>query len=118
MLKFKLDENMPLEAAELLMDAGHDAATIPGQGMGGASDPVLAAACQHERRAIVTLNLDFADIRLYPPAAYAGILVFRLARLDKPRILSALGRLIPVLDQEPLAGKLWIVDESRVRIRG
>lgn len=117
MLKFKVDENLPVEVAALLEEVGHDALTVPEQKMGGQPDLNVAAVCQQEARAVVTLDLDFADIRAYPPADYAGIIVLRLARLDKHRILSALKRLLPVLAQEPLAGQLWIVDEVTVRMR-
>jgi predicted nuclease of predicted toxin-antitoxin system len=116
-LKFKVDENMPVEVAALLAQAGHDALTVADQQLGGHSDPDVADVCQRESRVIVTLDLDFANIRTYPPADYAGIVVLRLARLDKRRVLSAVQRLLPTLDQEPLAGKLWIVDETTVRIR-
>jgi predicted nuclease of predicted toxin-antitoxin system len=30
-MKFKIDENMPLEVAELLRNAGHDSATVTEQ---------------------------------------------------------------------------------------
>jgi predicted nuclease of predicted toxin-antitoxin system len=116
MLRFKVDENMPAEAAALLAGAGHDALTVPQQKLGGQSDPNIAAVCQQEGRVIVTLDLDFADIRTYPPADYPGIIVLRLFRLDKPRILAAVQRLLPVLEHEPLTGKLWIVEDARLRI--
>lgn len=117
MLKFKVDENLPAEAAELLAHVGHDALTIGDQRMIGRPDTDVAAVCRMEGRAVLTLDLDFADIRSYPPADYAGIIVLRLARLDKPRVLSVLQRLLPLLEQEPLVGKLWIVDETSVRVR-
>jgi predicted nuclease of predicted toxin-antitoxin system len=117
MLKFKVDENLPVEVAALLRNAGHDALTVFDQQMNGQPDLQIAAVCQQETRAVVTLDLDFADIRAYPPADYPGIIVLRLARLDKPHVLSSFTRLLPTLTQEPLAGKLWIVDEASVRIR-
>ena len=115
---FKVDENLPFEAVEILAQAGHDAASVLDQSMGGQPDPNVAAVCQQEGRAVVTLDLDFADIRAYPPANYAGIIVLRLARLYKPQILALVQRLLPLLESEPLAGKLWIVDETTVRVRG
>jgi len=118
MLKFKVDENLPKEAAELLASAGHNAVTVGDQRMAGQPDANVATVCRHERRAVVTLDLHFGDIRTYPPGDYAGIVVLRLARLDKPRVLSVLQRLLSVLEHEPLAGKLWIVDESSIRVRG
>ena len=118
MAKFKLDENLPTEAADLLRTTGHDAVTVMEEQMGGRPDGHVASLCQAEGRAVVTLDLDFADIRVYPPADYPGIIVLRLARLDKQRVLSVMQRLLPVLDQEPLSSRLWIVDEASVRIRG
>ena len=116
-MKFKVDENMPAEVAALLAGAGHDAVTVPDQQLGGQPDPDVAAVCRHEVRAIVSLDLHFSDIRAYPPVDYAGIIVLRLARFDKHRVMSAVQRLLPMLDQEPLVGRLWIVDETTVRIR-
>lgn len=117
MLKFKVDENMPAEVASMLAQAGHDASSVPEQGMSGRPDADVAGICRQEDRAVVTLDLGFADIRAYPPADYAGIIVFRLSRLDKQSVLMAVRRMLPLLDQEPLAGKLWIVGEGAVRIR-
>lgn len=118
MPKFKVDENLPAEAADVLTSAGHDAVTIGDQRMVGQPDANVAMVCQREGRALVTLDQDFTDIRVYPPADYAGIVVLRLARLDKPRVLSVLKRLLSIIEQEPLAGKLWIVQEASVRVRG
>ena len=118
MLKFKVDENLPTQAAALLADAGHDAMTVADQHMVGQPDANIAEICRREGQVVVTLDLDFADIRAYQPGDYAGIIVLRLARLDKPRVLSVLRRLLPVLEHEPLRGKLWIVEEASVRVRG
>ena len=62
-MKFKIDENMPLEAAALLRDAGYDATTVSDQNLTGASDSSLITVCQKEERVLVTLDNDFADIR-------------------------------------------------------
>lgn len=113
--KFKLDENLPQEAADVLRGSGHDAVSVMDQQMGGQPDANLAAVCRRENRAILTLDLDFADIRGYPPADYPGIVVLRL---DKGHVLSVVQRLLPLVEQEPLAGKLWIVDETSIRVRG
>jgi predicted nuclease of predicted toxin-antitoxin system len=117
MHKFKVDENLPIEAAAVLVQAGHDAVSVLDQNMGGQPDPSLAVVCQREARAIVTLDLDFSDIRAYPPGGYAGIVVLRLARLNKPNILAVIQRFASLLETEPLIGKLWIVDETTIRVR-
>lgn len=117
-MKFKVDENLPQEAAQLLCENGHDALSVFDQTMSGEKDPTVLAVCQDERRVLVTLDLDFTNIQAYPPAATAGIVVLRLARQDKPRILQVIRKVIPAIAEYGVSRKLWIVEEDRIRIRG
>ncbi|MGH8567941.1 MAG: DUF5615 family PIN-like protein [Gammaproteobacteria bacterium] len=116
-MKFKIDEDLPVEIAVLLRDAGYDATTVVDQGLGGNADPGIASVCRNEHRAPVTLDLDFADIRMYPPNQYSGLIVLRLRKQDQPHVVRTVTRLIPVFSTEALHGRLWIVEEDRLRIR-
>src|ERR1051325_1561091 len=116
-LRFKIDENLPADVAVLLRSAGHDACTVADQRMTGADDATLARACASESRAIVTLDLDFADIRPHPPERLPEIVVFRLAAQDRQRIPTAVMRILPRFQTETLAGTLWIVEATQVRVR-
>jgi predicted nuclease of predicted toxin-antitoxin system len=118
MARLKLDENLPRDAVDLFNSLGHDAVSVVDQSLGGHSDESVAEVCRRELRAVVTLDLDFSNIRTMPPEEYCGIVVLRLRKCDRISILAMLQRIAPLLDVEPLAGHLWIVDESRVRIRG
>jgi predicted nuclease of predicted toxin-antitoxin system len=117
-MKFKIDENLPIEVADILQQGGYDAATVYNQNLVGEADANIATVCQSEKRTIVTLDTDFADIRAYPPEEYFGIIVMRLKRQDKPYVLAIVNRWIKALAEETLAGHLWIVDERQIRIRG
>ena len=116
-MKFKTDENLPVEAAEDLRQAGHDALTVAEQHLAGQADVRVADVCRAEGRAVVTLDLDFSDIRVYPPSEYAGIVVLRPSVQTITNIRRLVGQVIALLPTEPLAGHLWIVDEGQVRIR-
>ncbi len=116
-MQFKIDENLPVEAAQVLNVAGHDALTIHDQRLVGEPDPRVAAVCIAEHRSLVTLDLDFADIRTYPPGEFPGIIVIRPRTQAKPAVLALIARLVPMLAAEPLAGNLWILDEHNLRIR-
>ena len=96
-MRFKLDENLPVELADMFRAAGHDTATVLDQNLGGAGDSDLASVCMREGRAIVTLDTDFADIRTYPPDAYAGLVVFRPSAQSRDHILRIGARLLNVL---------------------
>jgi len=117
-MEFKVDENLPIEIADSLHQAGYDAVTVFEQHLEGSPDSDIASACQAEGRALITLDIDFADIRAYPPAQFPGLIVLRLHRQDKPHVLGVIERLIPLLSSEPLEHLLWIVEETRLRIRG
>lgn len=117
-MKFKTDENMPYEVAEILRKAGHDALTVLCQELGGQSDDRIAEVCKAEGRAIVTLDLDYSDIRAYPPEIFSGIIVLRPSSQTMANVRRLVIQVLALLDIEPLAGHLWIVDEGQVRIRG
>ena len=116
-MKFKVDENLPADVAGILREGGHDASTAIEQGLGGARDSAIMDACRREGRALVTLDLGFADIRAYPPAAGPGCLVVRLARQDRNGVLCAIRRVLPLLRKRTVSGAIWVIDEWRVRIR-
>ena len=116
-MKFKIDENLPVEIAEVFEKHGHDAMTVFQEQLVGAPDSHIAAVCQSEKRTLVTLDTDFCDIRTYPPKKFEGLIVLRLENQDKPHVLSVVSRLISLISHEPVAEHLWIVEENRVRIR-
>ena len=116
-MKFKIDENLPIEVAGLLRQTGYDVATVLEQDLGGSSDADLANICQKERRVLVTLDISFGDIRAYPPAEFYGLIVLRLKRQDKPYVMHVFSRLIRMFSAEALENRLWIVEEDRIRIR-
>ena len=117
-MRFKIDENLPLLAAQLLRESGHDAITVLDQQMGGTADSSLAKVIQQEKRALLTLDLDFSDIRTYPPEEYHGIIILRLQRQDLNALASLMRKLIPLIDDEVLTGHLWIIDKDKLRVRG
>lgn len=115
-MKFKVDENLSVLVAQQLREEGLDAMTILEQKMGGEKDHNIARICAAEDRAIVTLDLDFANIRAYPPKEHAGIVVLRLKRHDVHTLTTAINRMVQYLKQEPLTQRLWIVSERQIRI--
>lgn len=117
-MQFKIDENLPIEIAELLIDAGYDAKTVNAQQLQGTKDPILADVCGNEHRVLVTLDTDFSDIRAYPPEEFSGIIVLRVRVQAKHHIIKVFRSIIPLIGREPLMQHLWIVEDAKVRIRG
>src|SRR5262249_38247833 len=118
LMRFKVDENLHEDVAAALNGRGHDALTVHGQGLRGSADTRLGDACRQEGRALVTLDLDFANIQEYPPEDFPGLIVLRMGAQSLPHVLRVFTPVLDLLDREPVAGHLWIVEEDRVRIRG
>jgi predicted nuclease of predicted toxin-antitoxin system len=116
-MQFKTDENVPLEAVDLLRAAGHDALSVFDQSLSGRPDSRIASVCKREDRTLITLDTDFADIRTYRPEDYPGLLVLRLAKQSAPEVLRVIRRLLGVLQTADCRGQLWIVDHERIRVR-
>ncbi len=116
-MKFKTDENLPVEAAAALRAAGYDATSVLEQQLGGRPDPRIGDVCRHEGRVLVTLDMDFADIRTYPPGDHPGIIVLRLERQSRPQVLHYLARVIRALATASCERQLWLVELERIRVR-
>ena len=101
----------------LLREAGHDTLTVLDQKMGGKADNEIIQICSQEQRALITLDMDFADIKTYPPSNYPGIFVFRIKQQSRSKVLEVLAKLIPILPSEPIEKQLWIVEEDKIRVR-
>jgi predicted nuclease of predicted toxin-antitoxin system len=116
-MKFKVDENLPEELAQLLREAGWSAFSVVEQQLGGEDDSRIAAICEAEDRILITFDRGFANIRSYPLTRYPGMIVFRLKSQDKQLVLTVAGRLVQALRQREFRNELWIVHENRIRVR-
>ena len=117
-MRFKIDQNLPVEFAALLREAGFEAHTVDDEGLGGADDSIISERIRDDRFVFVTLDLGFSDIRSYPPQEYSGIVVFRSKDQDKITLVSMVRRLILVLRERSPEGQLWVVQRDRIRFRG
>lgn len=116
-MKLKIDENLPGECAEILRDGGFEADTVADEILTGADDSAIAVRSRAEGRALITLDLDFANIRAYPPAEYDGIIILRSKRQDKHTVLALVHGIVLILANRAPAGELWIVEPDRIRYR-
>jgi predicted nuclease of predicted toxin-antitoxin system len=83
----------------------------------GNPDHELIALCRSESRALVTLDLDFANPLQFWPSNYAGIAVLRLpSPCSYGHLSTAIMTLARALETESLERKLWIVELDRIRI--
>ena len=118
-MHFLVDANMPRSAAPLLRQLGHDAVDVRDIGMRSATDDLIAAHAQRNQQALVTRDFDFADIRNYPPADYAGIVVLQLPDdATAAQVVKLLETFVRRHDWlERVSGRQAILELWRIRFR-
>ena len=89
-MRFLVDADLPRSTAAVVRRHGHDAVDIRDTDLRGAVDSVIAAYARAEGRCLISGDFGFADIRNYPPADYAGIVVLELPRHATATFILAL----------------------------
>ena len=97
---------------------GHDAVSVVEIGLSGASDEEVRAAAIAEQRVLLTLDADFANMLRYPPEETPGVVRLRLHPATEDAIDEMLKSAIPRVAEVSVRGKLVVVDERKIRIRG
>jgi predicted nuclease of predicted toxin-antitoxin system len=118
-MRFLVDANVPRSAIALLQQFGHSAEHVRDLGLGASPDAEIALHAQGAGAILLTRDLDFADIRAYPPESRPGIIVMRLPDDAVARqILNLLERFLKQVDLVAQAsGHLVILEADRVRFR-
>jgi predicted nuclease of predicted toxin-antitoxin system len=118
-MRFLIDANLPRSTVALVSSLGHAVEFARDVGLGAAPDADIAARARLTEAALLTRDLDFADIRRYPPKDDAGIVVLRMPDdATAKEIVSIVERFL----RQPeflgaLRGRLAIVEPDRVRFR-
>jgi predicted nuclease of predicted toxin-antitoxin system len=116
-MKFKVDENLPLEIADDLVRLGHDADTVHDEGLGGADDAVVVEAARASERILLTLDKGIASIQQHPIADQSGVVLFRPSNSGRGEVLSFVRLRLGALLEMELPGHLTVVSPTRIRVR-
>ena len=119
-LKFFADHCVPNAVIRALHDAGHQVFILREHIPKDSPDSVVIAKAQKLNALLVSLNGDFADIVIYPPSQYKGIIALQVK--NHPEVIPALmERLMRYFSTHPAMnhyqGKLLLVEAHRIRIR-
>jgi len=116
-MKLKLDENLSRHLKPLLITQGHDTLTAADENLLSRPDAEVARAAAMEYRMLLTLDVEFADLRKYPPGSHPGIILFRPLSLGPLWVNRFVAEFMQSADLAALAGCVAVVEPGRVRIR-
>lgn len=115
-MRIKLDENLPERLLGRLAALGHEVDNVRMEGLAGAADPQVWDAAQAEGRFLITQDLDFSDIRKFPPGTHAGVLLVRLPNAGRLELAGRVGALFEDHPDADWSGHYLILSQHRVRI--
>jgi predicted nuclease of predicted toxin-antitoxin system len=116
-VKIKLDENLSRHLKVPLSQRGHDVSTALEEGLLGKIDMEVGAAAKSEDRMIFTLDLDFADLRRFPPASHPGVVFYRPRSVGPLAVNQFVLSFAQQTELSELARSLAIVEPHRIRVR-
>ena len=114
---FLIDACLPRAVAALLSSYEHRSEDVRDIGL-ARSDDRIAQYAKDKSLCLLTEDFDFSDVRVYPPADYAGIVVFDTEGMRREEKLSLVQSLLDRSDILPhLPGRLAIVKKNKIRLR-
>ena len=116
-MNIKLDENLSRHLKERLLPLGHNASTAGEEGLLGKVDVEVGVAAKSEDRMVFTLDLDFADLRKFPPGSHPGIILFRPRSMGPLAVNEFIVKFVRETELTSLARCLAIVEPHRIRVR-
>jgi predicted nuclease of predicted toxin-antitoxin system len=114
-VRFLVDQCVYSLTIKYLRDLGHDVVTAEDLGLQRADDSLLLAKSVELNRAFLTRDLDLADLRYYPPAYTAGIVVLRMTPATADRVHVVLPKFLT--SGVELSSALPIIDQNKYRVR-
>jgi predicted nuclease of predicted toxin-antitoxin system len=92
-LPVKLDEHLGKITLQVLREASYDVDTVLGERLSGSTDEQLWSRVVADGRFLITLDLDFSDVRRFRPGTHPGNLLIRARSTSSPAVLRVLRQL-------------------------
>jgi predicted nuclease of predicted toxin-antitoxin system len=115
--KLKVDENLSVQLKSALSRLGYNVETARDEGLLGQSDTEIASAAGKGDRVLLTLDLEFGDLRKHPPGNHPGIVLFRPRSFGPLAVNHFVEGFLKSIDLMDFPGCIIIVDPSKVRVR-
>jgi predicted nuclease of predicted toxin-antitoxin system len=119
-LKFFADHCVPNSIILSLLDSGYDVLKLRDYIPTDSSDSEVISVAEELDTILISLNGDFADIVMYPPSKFNGIIAIQVRNHPEiiPQIMERLKNYLSAhSDMSYYKGKLIIAEVHRIRIR-
>jgi predicted nuclease of predicted toxin-antitoxin system len=120
-MKLLIDECVLGKTAKLLKESGFSIITLQELGKTSATNGTIITIARKEKAVIITNDLDFGNLLLYPLGeTHPGIIVLR-PRLDTPEAINDVHKVLMQLLKETKSAEirkaLVVIDRNKFRMR-
>ena len=115
---FLIDEDLPRTLAAELTTAGFPASDVRDVGLSGTPDPLIHRYAQEHSLVLLTADVEFGNVLLYPPAAHGGIILVRIPNdVPAPKLRTRIIQFVGTVAADRWRGRLFVLEPDRFRIR-
>lgn len=117
-MKFFLDENLPLSLSEIFTEFGFEVEYARTSGLRGATDREIAMYALKQKAILVTKDLEFGSLLLYPPGSHYGLIVLRVPfNFKTDQINRVMKNFIIKINAADLINTITVVEVGKYRSR-
>ena len=117
-MKILLDENLPLSLVLELRKLGHKAEHVCNVGLRGAPDIVIAKHAKKQQFILVTKDIEFGSLLLYPKGSHHAAVIVRLPPFyNKNQLTKAITAFFKTTKENEIVNAITILQVGRYRIR-
>lgn len=117
-MKLFLDENIPRLAVNELKTLGFEVEHASEVGLKGANDRLIAEYAKKQMAILITKDLEFGSLIVYPKGTHYGLIVLRLPNyFTAENVVRVLKDFIKNVELHDLIGKMIVLELHKYRIR-
>lgn len=117
-MKLLLDENLPLSFVERIIKPGFSAEHVNEVGLRGKSDLEIAQYALQQKAIIITKDVEFGSLILYPQGSHYGVIVIRVPNFcKKDQLFQILKTFLISVAPEDMVKSVVILQVGKYRIR-
>ena len=117
-MKFLVDENLPKSLAIKLVTKGYDTLDLREMGKIGIPDEEVGKLASKENRILITSNYKhFANILLFPPKDFPGIIAIRMPHCSINTVVEHVIKVISSIKETDIIHSLIVLEPHRIRKR-
>ncbi len=117
-MKILLDENLSLSLVIELTKLGHKVEHVCDVGLRGTSDVVIAKYAKKQKFILVTKDIEFGSLLLYPEGSHYAVVIVRLPPFyNKNQLTKAITIFFKTIKEKEIVNAITILQVGRYRIR-